>query len=203
MTRIFGSPSAVLRALCGVWLLCALAGSVVHAQPPQRGNRPLLRGNLPPREDGEGPNVSPAEIQRMFDAVALVQAQDDLKLSDDQYVRFLARFKALQEVRRRSQVERVRMIQDLRRLSAPEARVDEAQLRDRIRALQDLEAQTAADLRKAYDGVDQILDVRQQAKFRVFEEQMERRKIELVTRARQANRGNNRPPPELGRRGQP
>jgi hypothetical protein len=30
--------------------------------------------------------------------------------------------------------------------------------------------------------------VRQQAKFRVFEENMERRKLELVTRARQAKR---------------
>ena len=32
--------------------------------------------------------------------------------------------------------------------------------------------------------------MRQQALFRVFEEQMERRKLELVTRARQANRQN-------------
>ena len=43
-------------------------------------------------------------------------------------------------------------------------------------------------LTKAYDGIDQVLDVGQQAKFRVFEELMERRKLELVTRARQANR---------------
>ena len=33
--------------------------------------------------------------------------------------------------------------------------------------------------------IDQVLDVRQQAQFRVFEELMERRKIDLVTRARQ------------------
>ena len=46
---------------------------------------------------------------------------------------------------------------------------------------------------KAYDAIDQVLDLRQQAQFRVFEEQMERRKIELVTRARQANRANHRP----------
>ena len=52
--------------------------------------------------------VTPAEIQRMFDAYALVQAQDQLKLGDDQYPRFLARFKALQEIRRRAQAERTR-----------------------------------------------------------------------------------------------
>jgi hypothetical protein len=33
-----------------------------------------------------------------------------------------------------------------------------------------------------------VLKVRQQARFRVFEEQIERRKIELVTRAHQQNR---------------
>jgi len=38
----------------------------------------------------------------------------------------------------------------------------------------------------------------QQAQFRAFEELMERRKIDIVTRARQNNRLNNR-----GSRGQP
>jgi len=51
------------------------------------------------------------------------------------------------------------------------------------------------------DAVDQLLDVRQQARFRLFEEQMERRKFELVTIARQNNRAKNRPNP--ARRGQP
>ena len=43
-------------------------------------------------------------------------------------------------------------------------------------------------MRKAYEAIDQVLDLRQQAQFRVFEELMERRKLELVMRARQANR---------------
>jgi hypothetical protein len=143
----------------------------------------------PPAGPGSGA-VSPAEIQRLFDAYALVQAQAQLKLSDDQYPPFLARYKALQDLRRRSQNERGRIIQDLRRLTMDEAKSDEAQLRDRIKALQELDVQAAADVRKAYDAVDQVLDLRQQAKFRVFEEQMERRKIDLVTRARQNNRQN-------------
>ena len=44
------------------------------------------------------------------------------------------------------------------------------------------------DVRQALEGVDQVLDLRQQARFRLFEEQMERRKVELLMRARQANR---------------
>jgi Spy/CpxP family protein refolding chaperone len=157
---------------------------------------PIEGGAQQPGAGAEPPPISPAEIQRMFDAYALVQAQDQLKLSDEQYPRFLARFKALQETRRRFQTERARSVQELRRLAA-DPKSDEAALKDRVKALQDLDARGAADIRKAEDAIDQVLDARQQAQFRVFEELMERRKIELVTRARQNNRSNR------GLRGQP
>ncbi len=61
-----------------------------------------------------------------------------------------------------------------------------------MQALRDGDARALAEIRKAYDAVDEVLDVRQQSMFRVFEEQMERRKLELVTRARQANRPNQK-----------
>ncbi len=65
---------------------------------------------------------------------------------------------------------------------------DETVLAERLKALQDLDAHAADEVKKAYDAIDQVLNVPQQAKFRVFEENMERRKLDLVTRARQANR---------------
>jgi Spy/CpxP family protein refolding chaperone len=139
----------------------------------------------------EAPNVSPAEIQRMFDAYALVQAQDQLKLGEDQFPQFLARFKALQEVRRRSQVERIRALQALTRLSRQD-KADDGELREALKTLQDVDSRGAVDIKKASDAVNQMLDLRQQVRFRLFEELMERRKIELVTRARQ-NRMRNRP----------
>jgi hypothetical protein len=174
------------RAACAVIVVFVLSASM-SARP--------LRAQL--GAAGDAPAVSPAEIQRMFDAYALVQAQDQLKLADDKYPQFLARFKALQEIRRRSQAERARAVQELRRL-ALDAKSDESVMRDRIKALREVEARTAVDVRKASDAIDQVLDVRQQAQFRWFEEMMERRKIELVTRARQNNRPNGR-----GARGQP
>jgi Spy/CpxP family protein refolding chaperone len=131
--------------------------------------------------------VSPAEIQRLFDAYALMHAQAQLKLSDDQYSQFLPRFKALQDTRRRAVGERVRLLQNLRRLTS-DPQSDENAIRDQVKALHELEARTVDDVRKAHDAVDQILDPRQQARFRIFEENMERRKLELVARARQANR---------------
>ena len=64
---------------------------------------------------------------------------------------------------------------NLRRLSNATP-ADEAQIRDRLNALQELDARSAADVKKVYEGIDQVLDIRQQAQFRVFEEVMERRK---------------------------
>jgi Spy/CpxP family protein refolding chaperone len=138
---------------------------------------------------GDEPVVSPFELQRLFDSYALLQAQEQLKIGDEQYARFLPRFKALQDARRQMQQQRARVIQDVRRLLM-DGQTDEAQLKDRLKQLQDIETRGEAETHKAYDAIDQVLDVRQQAQFRVFEEQMERRKLELVTRARQANRAN-------------
>jgi hypothetical protein len=139
----------------------------------------------------DAPNVSPAEIQRMFDAYALVQAQEQLKLGEDQFPQFLARFRALQEVRRRARGERIRALQELTRLSRQE-KADEGELREALRTLQDVDARAAVETKRASDAVNQMLDLRQQVRFRLFEELMERRKIDLVTRARQ-NRTRNRP----------
>jgi hypothetical protein len=178
----------LLAILCVVVISAASAVAQGGQQPEQRQGRQGRQGQLPPRAgDVIDPGVTPAEIQRMFDAYALVQAQDQLQLNDEQYSRFLLRYKSLQDVRRRSLQEHTRLVGDLRRLLM-QGQQDEAQLKDRMQQLQDVDSRAFAEVKKAYEGIDQVLDVRQQAGFRVFEEQMERRKLELITRARQGNR---------------
>ena len=168
--------------LCGASL--AAQGAGVREGAPGRGN-----GRGAAIDEGA---ISPAEIQRMFDAYALLQAQTQLQVTDEQYTRFLTRFKALLDVRRKALFEHTRMVADLRRLLM-EGQADDTQLKERLQALDDLEARSKADSKRALDAIDQILDVRQQARFRVFEEQMERRKLELVTRARLASRPKPQP----------
>ena len=162
-----------------------VAGAPAQAQGGRAGQRQQQRQQ--PGADARGDDeagVTPGEIQRMFDAYALLQAQEQLRINDDQFSRFLTRFKALQEVRRQALRERARIIVGLRAMvNAPQP--DEAQIKEQLNALQELEARAASDLKKAYEAIDQVLDIRQQGKFRVFEEQMERRKLELVMRARQ------------------
>lgn len=139
----------------------------------------------------DAPPLAPGEVQRLFDGYAVIQAQEFLGLTDSQLAPFLPRFRALQETRRRSQQERLRLIQELNRMTNVRAgQVLEAGLGERLRALRDLEARAMSDVQKARDAVDETLDLRQQARFRVFEEQLEQRKLELLMKARQANRAN-------------
>lgn len=142
-----------------------------------------------------GARMTPADVQRLFDAYTLVQAQDALRLSDAQYSQFVTRMKALQDVRHRNQQARMQLLREIARLSSSDRRSDDAALRDRLGALRELEVKVAADLQKAYAGVDEVLDPRQQARFRLFEDSMERKKFDLLLRARQRGRARlNREP---------
>jgi hypothetical protein len=145
--------------------------------------------------------LNPAEVARLLDAYVLVQAQESLQLSDTQYGQFVSRMKTLQEVRRRNQQARQRILQDLGRLAgqANQPASDEGAIRERLKALADHDERAAAELRQAYEALDGVLDVRQRARFRIFEERMERHKLELLMKARQAHRAqrqNQRRVPE-------
>jgi Spy/CpxP family protein refolding chaperone len=172
-----GSMKSVVAGVVGL----VLASSSFAAQGGRQG-----RADAGPVE----PGVSPAEVQRMFDAYALMQAQEQLKIGDEQFTQFLTRYKALQDVRRRTLQGRARVVMELRRL-LNQPQPDDSQIRDRLKTLQEIDARGATDEKQSYEAIDQVLDVRQQAKFRVFEEVMERRKLELIGRARLANRPRN------------
>jgi hypothetical protein len=154
----------------------------VSAAAEQRGSASGRRGNL-----------SPGEIQRMFDGYVLTQVQTALGLSDEQSAQVVPRVKALQETRRQHQQERTRLLTELQRLTRSSRATEsdhEPAIKERLARLQELDARYAEDLRRAYSALDEVLDVRQQARFRVFEEQIERKKLQLLLRARQ-----NRQPP--------
>lgn len=167
------TPVRVRRAL----LACALCLSVTAGVEAQTGR--------PPRAEAES-GVSPAELQRLFDAYVLVQAQDTLRLDEAQFAKFLPRLRAFQELRRRHQVERGRIVQDLRQLV--QAGADNGPITDRLKALRDLEGRTVDELRRAGDELDEVLEPVQRARLRIFQEQMERRQLELLMRARQGAR---------------
>lgn len=153
------------------------------------------RDRTAPNGDPLGPGVAPGEIQRLFDAYIVMQAQQTLALSDDQFSRFLTRVRVLQEARRRGQAERARVLQRLRQLSSAVPAGQDDAIRLELKALATLDDRIAVEIREATNGIDEVLDLRQQARFRLFEEQIERRKVELLMRSRQLNRPRNQAQP--------
>ena len=183
-------PVAVIAFTIGMVLAAPVVAQEFQTQPQ---NPPPQGGPLPGLDNGD---MTPGEIQKLFDAYLVMEAQQALQLSDQQYPQFLTRLRTLQDTRRRTQQERNQLMGQLQRLTNPRLAkpVDESEIKARLSSLQELESRTAAEMRKAYNALDEVLDVRQQGRFRVFEEQIERRKIELLMRARQQNRQNNARP---------
>lgn len=173
----------IRKHIAAAGLLCVLlaAASAAAQDRLPRGRGGLGRGGPRPLQDG----VSPIEIQQLFDAYVVMQAQQELQLTDEQFGSFLTRVRALQEVRRRGQMERIRGLQELRRLS-PSGSDD--QIKAALKRLNELERKNAGEVAEAIEKVDDVLNLRQRARFRVMEEQMERRKLDLLMRARQQNR---------------
>lgn len=169
----------------------ATAALVLGLTPIAHGQAPAARDPEPPIE---AERMSPREVQRLFDAYVAMQAQERLQLSETQYPQFLPRLKALLDVRRRTLQTRQSMLVELARTSAA-GPADVAALREKLTRLKAFDEQSAAELRQAYEAIDQMLDVRQQARFRVFEDQVERRKVELLMRARQNIRNRLRAQP--------
>lgn len=174
-----------------MWVVAALAltltGTATAQQAPGGGAGPM----------------SPAQLHELFDAMMVMQAQEALSLDEQQYGQFLTRLRVLQETRRRNQQERARLVGDLQRLTNPRnaPSTQESEVVLKLRALQELESRAAAELRRAYTGIDEVLTPFQQARFRVLEEVIERRKLELVSRARgnqvRPNNQRQRRPPGL------
>jgi hypothetical protein len=176
--------SPVVAAVVLVLGPAAMAGAQEPAPPPDRGGR-------------GGQVIRPAEVVAMLDAYTLMQAQNALQLSETQYGPFVTRLKRLQDNRRRNTQTRNRLLQELRAMAAPNATADETAMKEKLRALREHNAQAAAALQRDSEALDEVLDVRQQVRFRLLEERVERQKLDLLMLSRR------RASPAAGERRQP
>ena len=146
------------------------------------------RGQVPP--GGRG-GISPREIQAQFDAYLVAQAESVLQVSEEQYPQFVRRVRALQQVRRQARIERTRLISRLNaalRAGGREAgrgNADDTALATAIREIDDHEGATLAEVRRAYAALDEVLTPWQRARFRVLEDQLQQKQLDMMMRARQ------------------
>ena len=163
------------------------AGQAAAPERPAQGE-----ARVPPRL-ADVPD--PGEVNRLFDAYAVMQAQEMLQLDDAKFGPFVTRLRGLQTARRRSLRQRGQIIQEIQRLlRQPDGAADEATLKEQLDALARQDANSADEIRRATDAVDELLDVRQRARFRVFEHQLELKKLDLLARVRQQIRANRARP---------
>ena len=178
--------------LCLAFLIGASGVSAAERSRSQRGGSAPPAASTTPDPDA----LTDGQLLAMLDAWAIVQAQQQLSISDDKYGTFAARLKRLQDTRRRNQRERRLIIQELRRLVGRNATEtpEEGAVRTQLALLRAQDEKAAAEMRKAYDALDEVLDAQQQARFRLFEELIEQRKLDLLVRA-QDKRRPNKPAP--------
>jgi hypothetical protein len=159
---------------------CVLAiGPVTYGQESSQGaQRPAARGNRP-----AGPPAGPADpqqVQQFLDTYALVQAQEQLQLTDEQFATFAPRLTRLHNVRRRVGNQRRQLLGELRVLLGQTPGAGDEAIMAKVRALDDFTRRGAEEIQKVYVEVDGALTPWQRGRFRMFEEQLERRKIDLL-----------------------
>jgi hypothetical protein len=171
---------AVLGAACMVIPAQPFAqGAGQDPAPPRpaRGQAGGQRPALPPV--GRGMNAM--QLQQHLDAFALIQAEQQLKLSTEQYAVFAPKLIRVQTVRRRMLQGRRRLLNELNQLLVAQTPNDEA-ITEKTKTFDDLNRQGNDELMRAYQDLDTSLTPWQRGRFRLLEEQMERRKLELLTK---------------------
>jgi len=158
-------------------------GAVAPPTGGRQGQRNPARAGMPP---GVGAGAGNAQIQQLLDAFVISKAQGQLQLSNEQFNVFLPKLLTLQNLQREHRNQRNKKLADIRALIGPNApqEVEDSAIGAATKALDDLEAQMQQDEQRALAAIDTVLTPRQRARFRMFQEQMERQKIDLLVQAR-------------------
>ena len=151
----------------------------------QRG----LRQNLPPVTA----NMNAQEVQKWLDTWALIEAERVLQLTQEQYPNFVARLTRLHNIRRRTQMERRRALGEIGGLVQGPGPHREDAINERLRILDEQTQKAAQEIRQAYADLDAVMTPVQRGRFRLFEEAIERRKIDLLSKVRPGGDPRHRP----------
>src|SRR5688500_6079217 len=190
--RIAGAALAACMLAAPMDLVAQSRGGGGQARPGSGQGRGGVA--VPGGRQGGGRGVAPRdgltprEIQAQFDAYFIGQAESVLQITDDQYGPFVRRVRTLQGVRREARVQRNRMLAQLAQMLRQRDSADEARLAAAIKAVDDHERNTTLEVQKAFTAIDEVLTPWQRARFRVLEDQLEQKKLEMVIRARQGPR---------------
>jgi len=176
-----GVIRVVVAALVALWGGTASA-QVTPSAPDRVEQRPAA-----PRPPDQP--ISSADIQAMFDAMAVLEAEKFVVLTPEQYPVFVQKLKRVQDARRQLNQRRNRAMNEMRALVNPNPgtaqTADDATIDAKLKEIDAIEAAGHDAIEKALDDLDQLLSPRQRARFRILEENTERKKLDFLTKVRQ------------------
>lgn len=187
------------RVAMSVWLvlgsaMAAAAQDLPTYSPNEQAQMQGGRGVQQPMpgDDQQGPkgppegNIAPGDIQAMFEAMTVMEAERFVMLTPEQFPVFVQRLKRLQEARGVMIRRHNRALNELRGMANPQSgRADDATIDMKLRELSAIELEGRAAIDKALEAVDQMLSPKQRARFRMLEDNIEKKKIDFLTKVRQ------------------
>jgi len=178
----FGVPSGPPQTPAGRALeTSAIEVRLASAEGAARGQQ-AGRVGRPGQPDAQ---LTVQDVERMWDQFVLGQARAALELRDErQFRRFSVQLQNLQNLRRRLQRQRNTMQRDLGLMVEPGAVLDSAAVEARLAEFDEFNVRSAQQVRRAVAAVDGVLSLRQRVRFRVFDNRMAQRKLELLAQAR-------------------
>ncbi|TDI42975.1 MAG: hypothetical protein E2P02_12295 [Acidobacteria bacterium] len=133
------------------------------------------------QERDSGPNRD--EVEGMMDAYILSKLQDALELTDEQFGTMVVAQKKLQDTRRDYRQGRMTLLRRMRQtLRRDQAREEE--LTRLLDELDNLEIEFSQNQRARYAAIDDILEIRQSARYRILEAEIQRRLTQLMRQVR-------------------
>lgn len=141
----------------------------------------LLAGAVSGQDE---PGPSGEEVEGLIDAYVLSKLQDALVLSDEQFGRMVVAQKKMQDARRSYRRSRNEVLREMRQALRREA-AGEAELPSLLSRLEELHQTFLEEERARYRDIDAILDVRQRARYRILEGEIQRRLQQLIRQSRE------------------
>lgn len=142
------------------------------------------------RRNQDQPNRE--EVEGMMEAYVLSKLQDALDLTDEQFGSMVVAQKKLSDTRREYRQNRMRVLQQMRQ-TLQRDQAGESELQPLLDQLDSLRDEFASTEKGRYDAIDGILDIRQRARYRILEVELQRRLGQMMRQVRgnQDNRRNN------------
>jgi Spy/CpxP family protein refolding chaperone len=176
-------------------LLGGGAGADEQTQPSpspksQKAENPRDRRDSPEAPAGHVPELRD-ETFRLMDAYMISNLQESLGLTDEQFAKVMPLVKKLQSDRRDFARRRMQAIRSLRR-TLVSGSATEAGVADLLKEVKNASTEERAATVRNAEALDAVLTPLQQAKFRVFEAEVDIRLRHLLARSQDKERSPSR-----------